>query len=134
MPLLLRIAYIAWSSPNTVIGIGFGLFGLLTGGRARLRSGILEFYGGGVRWVLQRGPTGGFASAITLGHTILGQNETALDLCRDHEHVHVRQYERWGPLFLPAYLLCSLVLWLRGQDAYRDNPFEREAYEKTDAR
>jgi hypothetical protein len=42
--------------------------------------------------------------------------------------VHVRQYERWGPLFVPAYVLCSAVIWSRGGDAYRDNPFEREAY------
>jgi hypothetical protein len=33
-------------------------------------------------------------------------------------------------LFGPAYLLCSLVLWLRGGRAYRDNPFERQAYEE----
>ena len=45
-----------------------------------------------------------------------------------HEMVHVRQYERWGPFFIPAYLACSLGLWLAGKDAYRDNPFEREAY------
>jgi hypothetical protein len=41
--------------------------------------------------------------------------------------VHVRQYERWGPLFVPAYLVSSLVLWLRGRDPYWDNPFEVEA-------
>lgn len=133
MPSLTKTAYVAWSLPNTALGTCIGLLGLLTGGHVQVRRGVLEFYGGGVRWILQRGPAGGFASAITFGHTILGQNETALDLCRDHEHVHVRQYECWGPLFLPAYLLCSLVLWLRGRDAYRDNPFEREAYEKTDA-
>jgi hypothetical protein len=28
------------------------------------------------------------------------------------------------------YLLASLYAWLRGGDAYRDNPFEREAYER----
>lgn len=126
-----KIAYFAWALPNTLVGVGLGAIGLLFGGRAQVRRGVLEFYGGGVRWILQRGRPGGFASAITFGHTILGQDEIALDLCRDHEHVHVRQYERWGPLFLPAYLLCSLVLWLRGRDAYRENPFEREAYRET---
>jgi hypothetical protein len=45
--------------------------------------------------------------------------------------VHVRQYERWGPLFVPAYLLSSLVELLRGRRPYRDNWFEREAYGKT---
>jgi hypothetical protein len=42
--------------------------------------------------------------------------------------VHVRQYERWGPFFIPAYLLCSVWLMLRGYNAYLDNPFEVEAY------
>jgi hypothetical protein len=70
-----------------------------------------------------------------LGHTILGQTGTGLDIARDHELVHVRQFERWGPLMGPAYLGCSLVLWIAGRRAYRDNPFEREAFreaERTD--
>jgi hypothetical protein len=68
---------------------------------------------------------------MTLGHSILGQSAAALDIARDHEHVHVRQCERWGPLFPFAYLGISLWLWLIGRDAYRDNPFEVEAYLKT---
>ena len=130
MNLATKLAYIAWALPNTLLGTVFGSVGLLTGARLQVRRGVLEFYGGGVRWMLQRGTPGGFASAITFGHTILARDEASLDFCREHEHVHVRQYERWGPLFLPAYLLCSLVLWLRGRDAYRENPFEREAYEE----
>jgi len=105
---------------------------MLTGGRVQMRRGVIEFYGGGVGWILQHGRRGGIATAITFGHTVLGQDLAALDLCRDHEHVHVRQYERWGPLFLPAYLLCSLVLRVRGRDPYRENPFERQAYEETE--
>jgi len=44
--------------------------------------------------------------------------------------VHVRQFERWGPLMGPAYLGCSLVLWLMRRRPYRDNPFERQAFEQ----
>jgi len=55
-----------------------------------------------------------------------------LDRAREHEHVHVRQYERWGPFFLPAYGLSSLYLKIRGQEAYYNNPFEKEAYNKTE--
>ena len=61
-------------------------------------------------------------------HVVLGRDETLLDLTREHERVHVRQCERWGPLFLPAYLLASVLVFLRGGRAYLDNPFEREAY------
>ncbi len=127
-----RILYIIWASPNTILGASFGTLGLLTGAHAQIRRGVIEFYGGGVRWILRHGRRGGIATAITFGHTVLGQDEAALELCRDHEHVHVRQYERWGPLFLPAYLLCSLVLWVRGRDPYRENPFERQAYEEAE--
>ena len=80
--------------------------------------------------LLQRVPMEHGAMAMTLGHTILGRTEAALDITREHELVHVRQYERWGPFFIPAYLLFSLVQWLRGKSAYRDNPFEVEAYDE----
>jgi hypothetical protein len=88
----------------------------------------VEFYDGGVKWLLQRFPLAYGASACTLGHTIFGQTDAALDISHDHEMVHVRQFERWGPLMGPAYLGCSLVLWLMRRRPYRDNPFEREAY------
>ena len=68
---------------------------------------------------------------MTLGHVILGQNAQCLERSRRHEQVHVRQYERWGPLFLPAYFLLSLGLWLRRRDAYYENPFEVEAYSQS---
>ena len=70
----------------------------------------------------------GGATAMTLGHVVLGVDQEALDLTRTHERVHVRQCERWGPLFLPAYGLASLAAWVGGRDAYRGNRFEVEAY------
>ena len=65
---------------------------------------------------------------MTLGHVVIARDEHLLEETRAHERVHVRQCERWGPLFIPAYLAASLVLWLVGRRAYEDNPFEREAY------
>ena len=96
------------------------------------QRGCLEFYGGFVQWLLQRGPLESGIIAMTIGHTILGQSPAALDISRDHEHVHVQQYERWGPFFLPAYFGCSLYMWLNKKDPYRDNPFEIEAYRIAD--
>jgi hypothetical protein len=90
----------------------------------------LEFYGGAVAWLLKKLPNGQFTLAMTWGHVILGQTDASLDVAREHEMVHVRQYERWGPFFGPSYVLCSLVLWLAGKDAYRDNPFEVQAYDE----
>lgn len=130
MRVLLRILGIIWASPYTLIGLVLGGIGLCTGGRARIRGRVIEFYGGAIKWLVLRLPHGQFTLAFTLGHTIIGQSDASLDISRDHEMVHVRQFERWGPFMGPAYLLSSLVLWIAGRRPYRDNPFEREAYDK----
>ena len=116
-----------WALPWTLLGLLVGLVVVATGGRARSVAGVIEFCGGLTQWLFARLPIG--PSAMTLGHVILGRTAAALDVARDHELVHVRRYEPWGPLFAPAYLLCSAVLWFNGKDTYRDNPFEREAYD-----
>jgi hypothetical protein len=117
-----------WASPWSLFGALLGLIVLLTGGRARRVGAVLELCDGGASWLLDRLPFAAGASAVTLGHVILGRTAEILESSREHELVHVRQYERWGPLFVPVYLLCSAVLWLRGRHPYYDNPFEREAY------
>lgn len=129
MDLISFLIRVVWASPNTLIGLLIGGVGMCFGGRARIRGRGIEFYEGGTKWFIQRLPHGQFTLALTLGHTILGQTDASLDISREHEMVHVRQYERWGPLFLPAYYLASIYMWLSGRRFYRDNPFEREAYD-----
>ena len=128
LSVLIRCVLMVWTSPNSVIGFSFGVLALLSGGGAQLKRGCIEFHGGLVKWVLSRLLGGRGAAAMTLGHTILGQTPEMLRRARDHEHVHVKQYERWGPFFLPAYLGVSAFLWMRGADSYMENPFEVEAY------
>jgi hypothetical protein len=67
-------------------------------------------------------------TAFTLGHVVVGSSAAMLDALRVHEQVHVRQYERWGLLFVPAYLLSSLWCGLTGRHVYRDNVFEQAAF------
>ena len=117
-----------WASPWTAVGLAAGALGLATGGRVQRPGVAIEFHGGALPWLLSQWPCGSCTMAMTLGHVVLGRDAPCLDVTRAHELVHIRQYERWGPLFIPAYLLCSALIWLRGGDAYRDNPFEREAY------
>lgn len=105
---------------------------MVFGTRVRCRAGCIEFYGGPIRLGLRRMMFGKNIAAMTLGHVILGQDPISLDAVREHELVHVRQYERWGPVFLPAYLACSLWLWVCRKDLYLDNPFEVEAYRVSD--
>ncbi|MEM7785735.1 MAG: hypothetical protein AAF623_20480, partial [Planctomycetota bacterium] len=115
---------------NSLIGIILGLLGLLTGGNFKLHSGVAEFSGGLIRPLFDR--LGSGVMAMTLGHCVLGIDENALHITRKHERVHVRQYERWGPLFIPAYFLCSAILWMQKKDCYRLNPFEVEAFRVSD--
>jgi hypothetical protein len=118
------LAY-AWAGPTTSLGLVAGLLTLLSRGRVQRRRGALEFHGGFARWLLEHTPIN--ASAMTLGHVILGRDAPSLDLARNHEHVHVRQVERWGALFIPAYLASSAWEWARGRHYYYDNWFERDA-------
>jgi len=117
-----------WASPYSAFGLLVGAIGLCTGGRGRRVGPTIEFYGGAVSWFVAHLPGDFEAEAITFGHTILGRTAEGLANVRTHEWVHVRQYERWGVIFGPAYVLCSAWQWWRGGDAYRDNPFEVEAY------
>jgi hypothetical protein len=112
-----------WAAPATGIGLVFGAAGMVTGGKAQHVTGVLEFHGGLVnRWLLVCG-----ASAMTLGHVVLGRTPYDLEWTREHERVHVRQYERWGPLFLPLYFGWAGYLYVIGKHCYLDIPFEVEA-------
>lgn len=111
-----------WASPNTLIGLALGLLLLPFGARLRIVDSVIEIAARRApprrRWPF---------TAITFGHVVLGTHAQELQRLRAHERVHVQQCERWGPLFLPAYLLAGAWQWLRGRDAYWDNPFEVEA-------
>jgi hypothetical protein len=122
-----------WAFPTTFVGLFIAAFSTLGGGvRWQVVAGVVEVSGGLVTWILTHCTLlEGGASALTLGHVVLGRDRNLLDLTRDHERVHVRQCERWGPLFLPAYGIASLIARARGGRAYEDNAFEREAYGKT---
>ena len=126
-----RLIGYAWASPNTVIGIVLGGIVTLCGARARVVDGVIEFSGGRLGSFFASPLVGCPFRAVTLGHVILGTDHATLDCARSHEQVHVRQYERWGPLFLPAYALSSLWQLACGRRIARDNGIERQAYERS---
>ena len=112
-----RAVAVVWASPGSLVGLLFSPFFR----RRRRTRGILLCEG--ATWPRKLG--WGYR-AITFGHVVLSLDE--LDPATlEHELVHVRQYERWGPLFPPLYLLGSLWAVLRGRHFYRDNPFELRA-------
>ena len=117
----------AWASPATLIGLVGAAPALLLGARASVVRGVLEVSGGALaRWIA-RTPGLRHFEAVTLGHVVLGDSSAALDRQRRHERAHVRQFERWGVLLLPLYLLAGVREWMRGRHPYHDNPFELEA-------
>ena len=117
-----------WALPATAVGGLLVVAALAGGGRASRVDGVIEAHGRVIDFVLRRlVPLRGGASAMTLGHVVVGRDSGCLERARAHERVHVRQAERWGPLFIPAYFAASLLAAVRGGHYYRDNRFEREA-------
>ena len=129
---LLSAIFVIWALPWTMCGLLVGLVAIASGGGYERVGRVLEFHGGALPWLLGIVPITGGAAAVTLGHVVIGRTQDCLVRSRRHELVHVAQYERWGLLFVPVYLGCSTWLWLRGYDAYLDNPFEAEAYRATE--
>lgn len=125
--LLRRLPRYAWAAPNTLLGLFLGTGMLAAGGRLRFVAGTAEVSLGPAARLLERLPRRYRFGAMTLGHVILGLTPETLTALRAHERAHVRQYEFWGPAFLPAYALSSLWQLLRGRRAHRDNWFERQA-------
>ena len=117
-----------WAAPTTLVGVALATLACALGATPRRVAGTVEVAGGAVEALLRRLPPRLRFDAITLGHVIVGVDHARLARVRSHEQVHVGQCERWGPLFLPAYLVASLVAWIGGRDPYRGNRFEQEAF------
>ncbi len=111
----------AWASPNTLLGLAAAIASFSLP-RAEGSIGICCSDRGFARWFLSRR---GYCAA-TFGHLVLMTGQPSLETLT-HEMVHVRQAERWGPLFIPAYLAVMLALRLRSRHPYWDHPFEVEA-------
>jgi len=125
---ILDIARYAWALPATLAGLLLSLVAFALGAKGRLVEGAVEIAGGRVDACVLMLPRKCRFVAMTFGHVIIGVDHRTLAHHRPHEHVHVRQYERWGVLFFPLYLGSSLLQIARGRDPYLSNAFEREAF------
>lgn len=113
----MRALRLAWAAPWTAIGLALAPFFRTR----RIDRGVIVCEG--AAWPRR---IGWRYRAITLGHVILCVDRVD-DALLAHELVHVRQYERWGPFFIPAYVMASGWARVRGGRAYADNPFELAA-------
>lgn len=128
---LIRLLRFAWPSPCSAVGALFALVVISLGGSFKRVGGTIE-----VALREQQIQVPGWAAlsafgGITLGHVIIGQSHELLVRLREHERVHVRQYEALGPLFFVAYPLASLWAGLRGRSPYSENVFERQAHRQS---
>ena len=113
-----RLAGMAWTVPNTLLGLIAGAVGMAFGAHMHVRGRECAIVFHRFPW----GPGG----AITLGNTILHTGDSLDSPCMtyahraghaheapityaDHERAHVFQYMALGPLFLPLYLACGGV-------------------------
>jgi len=125
MGFLFKPLIYCWVLPYTLLGVTVSIVSRLSGGGGHFHGGVWEAWGGWPGRLMKLGlPFAGPVAAITLGHVVIGANKQAVHDTRTHERAHVKQYEWWGPLFLLAYLLASLWVWIKSRDPYRDNPFE----------
>jgi hypothetical protein len=127
-----------WNSPNTLLGLGLGGAGLLAGGDAPYRAnGTIVF---------PNNPAAGLfpIMAIVLGDTMhyapgYGPGTDVYwrydglpthYLLGDHEGYHVPQERRWGPFFIPAYLVAELFPGVNPFENAADNAAERAYQER----
>jgi hypothetical protein len=123
-----------WAFPNTLIGLLFVPGALFRGG-LQIVDGVLEVHGAFISWMLRHVVLlPGGASAVTLGHVVLARDRQSLAVTRAHERVHVRQYELWGPAFIPAYVVASMCGLVTGAGVYYGNRFERQALQHEHSR
>jgi hypothetical protein len=69
--------------------------------------------------------------AQTLGRYVLSRGPIP-DQTLEHEIEHIRQWRRFGPLYLPLYFGSSAVELLRRRRPYWDNRFESAARRRAD--
>jgi hypothetical protein len=122
-----RAAALLWAGPNSVIGLLLVPLGFLPGGSIRVRDGVLECVVGVLPQVVRALGHRTGIQVVTLGHVVLAGSSVLMSSSREHERIHVLQYERYGPFFLPLYLASSVVALARGRHPYNHNRFEREA-------
>jgi hypothetical protein len=130
-----RILKILWAAPVSLFALPLLPLAIWRA-QWRVHDGVLEIISPALAWFL-RGPwfralagSGGFAAA-TIGHVVIARDSACMDACRVHEHVHVRQAERWGAFFPLAYVFAGLLAAVRERRwsaYYASNPFEIEAY------
>ncbi len=113
-----------WSAPNTLIGLLLAVFYRPTAWR--WDRGVLTALGGKRIWGRPAGQTWGWLIYFS------DERARSREDLQVHERVHVRQGMIGGPLFLLAYGVHFLFLWVRyrfdWKRAYFDVWAEKQAY------
>ncbi len=112
----------AWRWPNDALGRLAG--GIVSGARRRTVDGAEIHEDPAYDRLFRLVPR--HPRAMTFGSTVIAREP--LDVAAvTHECTHVSQYRRYGPLYLPLYLLGAAWGVARHRDMYLGNPFEAQA-------
>lgn len=117
---------VLWAAPVTAFGALLALPVVLFRGRMQIVHGptFAIVTRGPVADAMLRSHPFGVMNAMAIGHVVIAMHDGLSARVLVHELEHVRQAERWGPLFPFAYLASSAWAALRGKDAYWHNRFE----------
>ena len=117
---------VLWAAPVTAFGILLALPVVLSRGQMQIVRGptLAVLVRGPVADTMLRRHPFGVMNAMAIGHVVIAMHDGLSARVLVHELAHVRQAERWGPLFPFAYLASSAWAALRGKDAYWHNRFE----------
>lgn len=131
IPILRRGALLLWAAPLTLFGFALALPVRVGRGHWQMLHGstlAILVRGPLADWLLLRHPAGAM-NAMALGHVVIARQQALSPRLLAHELEHVRQAQRWGPLFPLLYLGSSAWQLLRGRNAYWHNHFEVAARE-----
>jgi hypothetical protein len=70
-------------------------------------------------------------TAQTLGRYVFARGPVPAGILA-HECEHIRQWQKFGPFYLPLYLASSALALVRGRKPYWDNAFETAARRRAD--
>ena len=108
--LALRLLAMIWASPYTILGVLIGLVGVCTGGHAQIRGRVIEFYGGGVKWLLHRFPHGQFTMAFNRHYPVI-DHSSSNNVCSTPQRVNAKcsSWPSCSPKRLFTIATCSVA-------------------------
>lgn len=112
-----------WTSINTIFGLVIGATGTIVGIIVGSDPSIIAQHN--AIWFVNNPLVARGYDATTYGNTVISKPSVDISSCYigEHEEQHTKQYQWWGPAFIPAYIVDFLL------NRYKGSKFEQKAKE-----